>query len=874
MIIKEINIRNFAGLKNKVLKFDEGLNLIYGENEKGKSRIQGFIKLWLYGIPKGDRVSREKYLSFSGEVMDGELRVLHNKTEYIIKRRFGISKKEDFLEVLNSLTGEKVNLNRKEVGEYFLDISEKIFTRTLFINQLGVEVVKDKKEDGIKERLQSLFITNNDEVSIEKAIEKLKGKRKETQNNRKNGVLDLINKKIDERVREHYSISEGIEKNLDIQLALKNEKKNKIEIINKIEKLEIYKKHIKKIWLKKDYEDIVKYFDKNKEIKKEEEKLSKELVKENIEITEKYLEAIENKMQEYLSIKDKLEEKNIHKENLLNSQCHLKRESNEFEVFISLGGNVKEKLMKINSEIEVFKEKLENEKKLYALIEEKEREVFFREKELKELKDLKDNKEEILWLIEKEKNLSEQTRKENGGFEKELLICSIVSILIGIGVGFLYKNYIISILLIIIGIGLQFFSYAKKNKENHNDRDVKEKLKEIKIKLKKYNYNEENMHIVEKFIKEEEKSNLIIEERLNRIEDLNLDDGRDRYNQNIKMINSILSMTGAKNIEDLYLKVDIYERIKNKIDNIRFDILNINREIDDLEFKINKLKKSIIHECINIKENIKIEEVLDIIGEYKDKLKRKKDLDVAMKNIEETYKALLKDRNIEEIKESLELSFNDEDISEYKKEEEIDEELKKYSQNLIESEKKIKVLEGEIKLSLKGFRDINIVEEELFDLKEKRGFLEKNLKAIDIAIEGLEKVDRDIKEKFAPEVNKYIGQIFNELTGGRYKKVILKEDYSLEIEGERWFESKFLSGGAKDQIYLALRLAFIKIIFKEVKTPIIFDEIFLQYDDIRREIAIKYLSDKIKNQKIIFTCQKIEEDILNKNKMSHNRIVI
>ena len=50
MIIKRVNIIAFGGLKDKVISFDNGINVIYGENEAGKSTIQAFIKIWLYGM--------------------------------------------------------------------------------------------------------------------------------------------------------------------------------------------------------------------------------------------------------------------------------------------------------------------------------------------------------------------------------------------------------------------------------------------------------------------------------------------------------------------------------------------------------------------------------------------------------------------------------------------------------------------------------------------------------------------------------------------------------------------------------------------------------------------------------------------------------
>ena len=45
MIIKRVNIIAFGGLKDKVISFDNGINVIYGENEAGKSTIQAFIKI-------------------------------------------------------------------------------------------------------------------------------------------------------------------------------------------------------------------------------------------------------------------------------------------------------------------------------------------------------------------------------------------------------------------------------------------------------------------------------------------------------------------------------------------------------------------------------------------------------------------------------------------------------------------------------------------------------------------------------------------------------------------------------------------------------------------------------------------------------------
>ena len=53
MLIKKITIRNFGKINNRTFEFSEGINVIYGENESGKTTLHNFIKSMFYGIPRG-----------------------------------------------------------------------------------------------------------------------------------------------------------------------------------------------------------------------------------------------------------------------------------------------------------------------------------------------------------------------------------------------------------------------------------------------------------------------------------------------------------------------------------------------------------------------------------------------------------------------------------------------------------------------------------------------------------------------------------------------------------------------------------------------------------------------------------------------------
>lgn len=66
MQIKKLQINNFGKLNNKNIELNNGINVIFGENESGKSTLLKFITSMFYGVSKnknGKRISDfEKYM--------------------------------------------------------------------------------------------------------------------------------------------------------------------------------------------------------------------------------------------------------------------------------------------------------------------------------------------------------------------------------------------------------------------------------------------------------------------------------------------------------------------------------------------------------------------------------------------------------------------------------------------------------------------------------------------------------------------------------------------------------------------------------------------------------------------------------------------
>ena len=71
MFIKHIKINGFGKIHNKEIDLTNGLNIIQGQNESGKSTISNFIKCMFYGISKnndGNKYSEyEKFCSIADE---------------------------------------------------------------------------------------------------------------------------------------------------------------------------------------------------------------------------------------------------------------------------------------------------------------------------------------------------------------------------------------------------------------------------------------------------------------------------------------------------------------------------------------------------------------------------------------------------------------------------------------------------------------------------------------------------------------------------------------------------------------------------------------------------------------------------------------
>ena len=307
MKINKIKINSYGKLKNKEINLENNLNIIYGENESGKSTVLNFILNIFYGTSKNkkgrDISDFEKYKPWDSEEFSGKLSYeLDNKNKYEIYREFNKKNPTIFNEKGEDITKE-FNIDKNKGSEFFYEqtqINEEMFLATSIAMQQEVKIGRDAQSTLIQ-RLSNLLGTGEDNVSYKKAIEKLNKKQLDeigTERSREKPI-NILEKNIEKNKNEINEL-----KKYENILYEIEEEKNKIK--NNIEKNKIKNNLLKEIKKIKDKNNIENEKIKIKEKINEENKNKIEEIKNKIRIKEQeYSE--KNNDKKYL---DKKYEKN------------------------------------------------------------------------------------------------------------------------------------------------------------------------------------------------------------------------------------------------------------------------------------------------------------------------------------------------------------------------------------------------------------------------------------------------------------------------------------------------------------------------------------------------------------------------------------
>ena len=325
MRIKNIKVNAYGNIENKDINLEEGINIIHGANESGKSTLLNYIISIFYGISRnkdGKALSDyEKYKPWNSNEFSGRISYkLENGEKYEIFRDFNKKNPKIYNDKLEDIS-DRFETDKKDGSKFFIEqmgIDKQMYLSTVVSTQEEVRL-DEKNQNMLIQKIANLAGTGEDNVSYKKALIKLQ-----------------------EKIRDEIGTNKTSQKPINII------EKEIVEINNKIVETE-------------------KYRNRKYEIDAEKEQILSEL--KELEQQKQILQELQNSMKSEeetknrLEIREKNRKDNIAKINELTNQKNTINAENErvqsakSHLQDIIKGH-KENIEKLNSEIE----KIANEK--------------------------------------------------------------------------------------------------------------------------------------------------------------------------------------------------------------------------------------------------------------------------------------------------------------------------------------------------------------------------------------------------------------------------------------------------------------------------------------------------------------------------------
>ena len=240
MKIKNLKINGFGKLKDKEINLSNGINIIYGKNESGKSTLLKYITAMFYGLSKnkngGTIPEVEKYEPWNNEEFSGKISYeLDNKKTFEIYRDFKKKNPKIFNENLEDISKD-FNIDKTKGNEFFYEqtgLEEEIFTSSIITKQAEVKL-DEKTQNGLIQKISNILGTGEDNTSYITIVNKLKKKLNDEVGtaNTKERPINIVEDRIKELAVQKNELEKYQNYKFDIDEKI-NEISENIEILNK-----------------------------------------------------------------------------------------------------------------------------------------------------------------------------------------------------------------------------------------------------------------------------------------------------------------------------------------------------------------------------------------------------------------------------------------------------------------------------------------------------------------------------------------------------------------------------------------------------------------------------------------------------------------
>ena len=177
MRILELEIINFGKFNHETVTFHDGMNLIYGENEMGKTTLHSFIRGMFFGIEKqrGRAARKDEYSIrepwFHAGQFAGIMRFESGGKIFRLERNF--YRKEKSVSLVCETNGEVLSVEKGDLQVLMEGMNEDAFRNTVFFNQQSAAT-----DEGLARELRN-YMTNlqnsgDGEMNVSAAIQQMR----------------------------------------------------------------------------------------------------------------------------------------------------------------------------------------------------------------------------------------------------------------------------------------------------------------------------------------------------------------------------------------------------------------------------------------------------------------------------------------------------------------------------------------------------------------------------------------------------------------------------------------------------------------------------------------------------------------------------
>ncbi|UNC92388.1 AAA family ATPase [Candidatus Contubernalis alkaliaceticus] len=909
MIIRKLELNGFGKFRNKEIQLSDGLNVIYGPNEAGKSTMQKFVEGMFFGFKKPYKSRRVftyellAYQPWEGEQYQGALEFENQGKVYRIDRNF----KEDDVIIGNAQTGEILNKKFKQhkgtkefnLAETHMNLNRNIFSNTISISQ-GDCISDEELTQEICSKLTNLSYSGSANISIRKASMELERVLKEEVGSEKvlKSPLGQLTRQIQQLEEEKGRLETMVNSIRSYELQLAETRPIIMESIEKKRKKEEETKRLKDSLLAKKLKNIREQEKKIKKINSIIYELEKYRyfpiqqrervveLKEGIKNVENNLKEINEslkKQKQLVKQPRKYIEKNAHFQDLDFEAASLI--SRDYALYKSFN----DQLIQKKNFMEKTKESL-NE-----IYEELSKEFWKKcgNKDLYEAEKLEDSINSLknsslkskIDLLEEKKNILENQLK--GSKNLLLFVLSLVGVIL---VPTVMLNHLFAFMMTVPFL----LSVNVFKQRNQLDQDLQKITNEMQELIEQDCDEQENIEDMHKKLDKILKRNQVQNPRDLRLKISQygvLLTEKDRLEKDLKVVNREIKDLSQRyrefenDITHMLEKASLWrkgeeitelkiEEFKNRLSDYQstFNMLmNSEEKIVELEKASNKYEV----EMFNLQEEseyIFISAGVKCFEEYFEGCRRHREVEILLEQrlkYEEVLNALLEGTSLQELRK-VDLSLIDsQEVQSEVSEAQIkmkQRELEKINEELTRIKSRHAELEAKIEATVKDYRPLTEVEEQLSIKIMERDNLREQGDALRAAIKMIEIVAKEIHRDFAPKLNEKVSSLISKITNNRYQQVKISKEMDITVmapETGKHVSIHDLSGGTIDQFYFSVRVMIADLVTGNNSLPLILDDCFVQYDRKRLNEVLKCLIELSKKRQVIFfTCHSREIDML------------